>query len=66
MQGASTSTRSNWAGCGKGGAGLVNDASPNVSYAGNSWTYQSHRGLGEFADDAHTATANGDAFTFSE
>ena len=48
-----------------GGAGMVNDASVNVSYTGSSWTYQSHRGLGEFADDAHTATANGDAFTLT-
>jgi autotransporter-associated beta strand protein len=48
-----------------GGAGLVNDASASVNYTGASWTYQSHRGLGEFADDAHTATANGDAFTLA-
>jgi autotransporter-associated beta strand protein len=49
----------------KGGAGMVNDASPSVIYTGDSWVYQSHRGLGEFADDAHTATANGDSFTLT-
>ena len=49
----------------QGGAGMVNDTSPNVSYTGNSWSYQSHRGLGEYADDAHTATANGDSFTLT-
>jgi autotransporter-associated beta strand protein len=48
-----------------GGAGLVNDASASVSYAGGSWTSARRRGLGEFAEDAHTATANGDSFTFT-
>ena len=48
-----------------GGAGVVNDTSPNVSYTAGSWSYQSHRGLGEYADDVHTATANGDAFTLT-
>ena len=49
----------------KGGAGIVNDTSNAISYSGSSWVYQSHRGAGEFNDDAHIATANGDSFTFT-
>jgi autotransporter-associated beta strand protein len=49
----------------QGGTGMVNDSSPNITYSGSSWSYQPHRGLGEFADDAHLATANGDSFTLT-
>jgi autotransporter-associated beta strand protein len=49
----------------KGGSGMVNDTSRNVTYSGASWSYQKNRGLGEFNDDIHTATANGDSFTFT-
>ena len=49
----------------KGGAGMVNDTSTAVTYTGSSWIYQNHRGAGEYNDDAHTATANGDSFTFT-
>jgi autotransporter-associated beta strand protein len=47
----------------KGGAGMVNDTSAAITYSGSSWIYQSHRGFGEFNDDLHTTTANGDSFT---
>lgn len=47
----------------KGGAGMVNDTSAAISYTGSSWTLQSPRGTGEYNDDAHIATANGDSFT---
>ena len=49
----------------KGGAGHVNDTSKDVAYTGSSWSYQTARGNGEFANDAHLATADGDSFTFS-
>ena len=49
----------------KGGAGHVNDTSMDVAYTGGSWSYQTARGNGEFANDAHLATADGDSFTFS-
>ena len=49
----------------KGGAGMVNDTSTAITYTGSSWSYQNHRGAGEYNDDAHVATANGDSFTFT-
>ncbi|MEI7902910.1 MAG: autotransporter-associated beta strand repeat-containing protein [bacterium] len=49
----------------KGGAGHVNDTNKDVAYMGSSWSCQTARGNGEFANDAHLATANGDSFTFS-
>ncbi len=49
----------------KGGAGHVNDTSKDMAYTGSSWSYQAARGNGEFANDAHLATADGDSFTFS-
>jgi len=48
-----------------GGAGLVNDTSRGVRYRGVSWVYQANRNLGEFRNDAHSATADGDSFTFT-
>ena len=49
----------------KGGPGHVNDTSGSVTYSGTSWSYQEQRGNGEFANDAHLATADGDSFTFT-
>ncbi|MCB1134352.1 MAG: hypothetical protein KDN05_24765, partial [Verrucomicrobiae bacterium] len=49
----------------KGGAGHVNDTSGSVAYTGSSWLYQENRGNGEFANDAHLATADDDSFTFT-
>ena len=49
----------------QGGRGLTNDDSNAVTYIGSSWTWQRNRGLGEYGDDAHVATANGDSFTFT-
>lgn len=49
----------------QGGAGMVNDTSPAITYTGVSWIYQNRRGAGEYNDDAHMATANGDSFTFT-
>ena len=47
-----------------GGADLVNDSHPSVRYDGASWAWQTNRGLGEFQNDVHAATADGDSFTF--
>ncbi len=51
----------------QGGRGITNDDSPAVTYSGTSWTHQTNRSLGDYGDDAHVATANGDGlnFTFS-
>ncbi len=49
----------------KGGSGMVNDTSTSITYSGSSWYYQNHRGTGEFNDDIHSTTANGDSFTFT-
>jgi hypothetical protein len=48
----------------QGGAGLMNSTSPVLRYEGRSWTRQANRGLGEFQDDVHAATADGDSITF--
>lgn len=48
-----------------GGAGLVNNTSRAVSYRGSSWNYQAGWVRGEFRNDVHVATADGDAFTFT-
>jgi alpha-L-fucosidase len=49
----------------RGGAGLVNNTSRSISYRGSSWAYQSNRNLGEFRNDAHVASADGDSFSFN-
>jgi autotransporter-associated beta strand protein len=49
----------------KGGAGMVNNTSTSITYTGASWGYANHRGAGEYNDDVHTATADGDSFTFT-
>ena len=48
-----------------GGVGLVNDSNQAVKYRGASWTRASNRGRGEFHNDSHSATADGDAFGFT-
>lgn len=47
-----------------GGAGLVNDTNSAIRYEGRSWAWLANRGLGEFQNDVHAATADGDSFTF--
>jgi hypothetical protein len=42
---------------------MVNDTSTAITYSGSSWYYQNHRGAGEFNNDIHSTTANGDSFT---
>lgn len=48
-----------------GGRGLTNNNSSNVSYTGASWAYQTNRNAGEFQDDIHYATTNGDSVTLT-
>jgi autotransporter-associated beta strand protein len=48
----------------QGGRGLTNNDSLAVSYSGTSWSWQKNRGLGEYGDDVHVATADGDACLF--
>lgn len=43
--------------------GVYNDTAPSVAYTGGSWAYYAHRGLGDYQDDVHAATANGDSVT---
>jgi autotransporter-associated beta strand protein len=48
-----------------GGAGLVNDTSASVRYRGTTWTQRKNGNRGEFRNDSHFATANGDSFAFT-
>jgi hypothetical protein len=48
-----------------GGVGLVNDSNQAVKYRGTSWSRASNQGRGEFHNDSHVATADGDAFGFT-
>jgi autotransporter-associated beta strand protein len=48
-----------------GARGLTNNNSSNVTYTGASWTYQNNRSAGEFQNDIHFATTNGDSVTLA-
>jgi hypothetical protein len=41
----------------------ITDKDQALTYTGASWQYLSGRGLGEYQDDIHAATANGDSYT---
>ncbi len=41
---------------------VLNDSSPAISYS-SGWSVSSARGLGDYADDVHYATANGSSFS---
>ncbi|UXY23653.1 hypothetical protein N8I84_36900 [Streptomyces cynarae] len=43
--------------------GAANDTASSIAYTGASWGYYAGRGLGDYQDDAHAATANGDSVT---
>lgn len=45
--------------------GRIDDDNPGISYSGDSWNYSSNRGLGDFHDGVHFATANGDAASYT-
>lgn len=48
-----------------GGRALTNNDSDAVTYQGSSWSLRKNRGFGEYNDDAHLATDNGDSLTFT-
>lgn len=53
---------------GGGSTGVVNDNDPSVSYtsvAGGGWTYSPARGFGDYGDDEHWTTTNGDAVSYT-
>jgi len=43
----------------------INDTDPACVYTGSSWTYSPSRGLGEYDDDLHYSTNNGDYVTYT-
>ncbi|MCL2418245.1 MAG: Ig-like domain-containing protein [Conexibacteraceae bacterium] len=43
---------------------FLNDTDPSFLY-GPSWAYYSNRGYGDFGDDVHATTVNGDPMTFT-
>jgi hypothetical protein len=43
--------------------GVCNDTAASLSYTGGSWAYYAQRGLGDYQDDVHATTANGDSVT---
>jgi hypothetical protein len=43
--------------------GVYNDADPSVTYTGGSWGYYGNRGFGDYQNDVHATTANGDSVT---
>jgi hypothetical protein len=42
---------------------VTNDTNSSIAYTGTSWKYYAARGLGDYQDDVHAATANGDSAT---
>jgi hypothetical protein len=42
----------------------VNDSASAVTYSGN-WVYSTNRGLGDYQNDVHSTTENGDYFTYT-
>jgi hypothetical protein len=43
--------------------GVHNDTNSSITYTGGSWRYYANRGFGDYKDDAHAATTNGDSVT---
>lgn len=43
--------------------GVANDNAASIAYTGGSWQDYSNRGYGDYQDDVHAATANGDSVT---
>ncbi|MFF4806125.1 hypothetical protein ACFY1U_48460 [Streptomyces sp. NPDC001351] len=41
----------------------ANDTAVSIAYTGGSWHYYPNRGLGDYQDDVHAATTNGDSAT---
>ncbi|PIM66888.1 hypothetical protein CTU88_38235 [Streptomyces sp. JV178] len=43
--------------------GVHNDTNSSITYTGASWRSSANRGLGDYKDDVHATTANGDSAT---
>ncbi|GHK01244.1 hypothetical protein ACWEWI_07940 [Streptomyces sp. NPDC003753] len=43
--------------------GVHNDTNSSITYTGASWRYYANRGFGDYQDDVHATTANGDSVT---
>jgi hypothetical protein len=50
---------------GTSGSTEINDDDSRISYNGASWQHDMHRGFGDYDDDVHACTANGDATTLT-
>lgn len=48
-----------------GGRSLINDTDPAVVYTGASWQHLAGRNRGEYGNDVHAATADGDSYTIT-
>jgi hypothetical protein len=46
-----------------GGRALINDTDPAIVYTGASWQHLRDRNCGEYGNDIHAATADGDSYT---
>ncbi len=44
---------------------LYNDTNSSILYQGSSWGYSSNRGAGDYDNDVHYTTNNGDSFSFT-
>ncbi len=43
----------------------VNDTAPGITYTGSGWTYSSGRPFGDYDNDLHSTTANGDSVSYT-
>jgi len=43
---------------------IINDTDPEIVYSGSTWGYNKDRGVGDFNDDVHYATANNSYFEY--
>ncbi|WP_158702559.1 hypothetical protein [Kitasatospora sp. MMS16-BH015] len=44
---------------------VANDTAPSITYTGSSWISSANRGLGDYQNDVHATTANGDSATIT-
>ncbi|MBR7837910.1 hypothetical protein KDL01_31845 [Actinospica durhamensis] len=43
----------------------INDTDSTITYTGGGWTYSANRGLGDYDNDVHATTENGDTATYT-
>ncbi len=44
---------------------MTNDTDPSITYTGSSWSYSANRNLGDYDNDVHATTNNGDYATWN-